>query len=262
MDLPAPDGRAASAARPAADAARDGSRASEEGRMSHQREDDDETACSTTSTTASTSTTTPRPGGGTGSSSGVDHPCRVRVLLHRYWHYGECRSRTAVDAERRRPTPAHACWADRRPRAWTRRPCSRLHGRRRGDDRRHGAGSSWRTASVPRRGRQRQVGPNLTDDYWIHVKELTDISEIITRRRRRQGDARLGRTGSTETQIVLLRLRVDAARHRSPTGKAARGRQGRGWERTIPPAAQSLSRTPAEAASTGIALRLDDKPRA
>lgn len=74
-----------------------------------------------------------------------------------------------------------------------------------------------------------QIGPNLTDDYWKNVKELTDIPKVIS------GGAAAGAMPSWKTrlhpnEIVLVAAYVAALRGKNLNGP--RGHEGdriAGW---------------------------------
>ena len=77
------------------------------------------------------------------------------------------------------------------------------------------------------------VGPNLTDDRWINVKQITDIPEII-----RTGLSAKGMPGwgdrLTETQIVLLSSYVAQLTRQPVEGKAPEGEPLVAWDQIEP----------------------------
>jgi cytochrome c oxidase cbb3-type subunit 3 len=83
------------------------------------------------------------------------------------------------------------------------------------------------------------IGPNLTDEYWLRVKNVTDIAQII-----REGVAEKGMPGwqgvLTETQITLLSAYVaQLQRHPASHGKGAEGQRLELPTPAPPPAASS-----------------------
>ncbi|RMG47927.1 MAG: cytochrome C oxidase Cbb3 [Acidobacteria bacterium] len=66
------------------------------------------------------------------------------------------------------------------------------------------------------------VGPNLTDDSWIHVKTLTDIPRVIKNGVPLKGMPAWGER-LTDTQIVLLSAYVARLRRNPVPGKAPQG---------------------------------------
>lgn len=78
------------------------------------------------------------------------------------------------------------------------------------------------------------VGPNLTDDTWIHVRVLTDIptvldTGVVTKGMPAWGDQ------LTETQIVLLSSYVAQLRRNPVAGKAPQGDPVPPWPTAPPP---------------------------
>jgi cytochrome c oxidase cbb3-type subunit 3 len=63
-----------------------------------------------------------------------------------------------------------------------------------------------------------EIGPNLTDDYWINVTKVTDIAEVITNGRLEQGMPVWGEQ-LAQTQIVLLASYVATLREHPVPGK-------------------------------------------
>lgn len=69
-----------------------------------------------------------------------------------------------------------------------------------------------------------QVGPNLTDDYWLHVKNLPDVFDIISRGVPAKGMP-AWRDQLTDTQRVLMASFVARLRRSPLDGKAKDGEQ-------------------------------------
>jgi cytochrome c oxidase cbb3-type subunit 3 len=66
------------------------------------------------------------------------------------------------------------------------------------------------------------VGPNLTDDRWIHVKQITDIADILTEGKAGKGMPAWG-DRLTQTQIVLLSSYVAQLSAKPVPGKEPQG---------------------------------------
>lgn len=66
------------------------------------------------------------------------------------------------------------------------------------------------------------VGPNLTDDSWINVKEITDIPRVVTQGVPTKGMPAWG-DRLTETQVVLLSSYVAGLRRHAVPGKEPQG---------------------------------------
>ena len=80
------------------------------------------------------------------------------------------------------------------------------------------------------------VGPNLTDDHWINVKQVTDISRIVSEGLATKGMPAWGDRLS-ETQIVLVSAYVAGLRENPVEGKPAEGEVQPPWPEP-PPAAE------------------------
>ena len=65
------------------------------------------------------------------------------------------------------------------------------------------------------------VGPNLTDDSWINVKEITDIAKVVSEGTQRGMPAWGDKL--TETQIVLVSSYVAQLRRNPLPGKEPEG---------------------------------------
>ena len=74
-----------------------------------------------------------------------------------------------------------------------------------------------------------QSGPNLTDDSWLHVKQVTDIVDVL-----RQGVTEKGMPSwdgiLTDTQLVLMAAYVAQLRENPVDGKAPQGERLPPWE--------------------------------
>jgi cytochrome c oxidase cbb3-type subunit 3 len=74
-----------------------------------------------------------------------------------------------------------------------------------------------------------QVGPNLTDDAWLHVVELTDIVRVL-----QDGVPAKGMPAwadqFTDTQTVLMAAYVASLRMEPKAGKAPQGEVIPSWE--------------------------------
>jgi len=72
------------------------------------------------------------------------------------------------------------------------------------------------------------VGPNLTDDSWLHVDEVMDIYSVI-----REGVAEKGMAAWADTlrptQMVLMSSYVASLRGQAVEGKAAEGKRIEPW---------------------------------
>ncbi len=88
------------------------------------------------------------------------------------------------------------------------------------------------------------VGPNLTDDRWINVKSVTDISDLIETGLVTKGMPAWGER-LTETQIVLLSSYVARLRNNPVEGKAPEGEPLEPWPDPPPAAAEERGDTPA-----------------
>jgi cytochrome c oxidase cbb3-type subunit 3 len=73
------------------------------------------------------------------------------------------------------------------------------------------------------------VGPNLTDDAWINVTQVTDIPRIVAQGVPAKGMPAWG-DRLTETQVVLLSSYVAGLRRRPVSGKEAQGRHIPPWD--------------------------------
>ncbi len=89
------------------------------------------------------------------------------------------------------------------------------------------------------------VGPNLTDDRWINVKQVTDISGIL-----KEGVVTKGmpawKDKLTETQIVLLSSYVARLRDQPVDGKPAQGDPIAPWPEAPPMPATDTAAQDAE----------------
>jgi cytochrome c oxidase cbb3-type subunit 3 len=79
-----------------------------------------------------------------------------------------------------------------------------------------------------------QIGPNLTDDYWKNVKELTDIPKVIT------AGAASGAMPSWKTRLHPNEIVLVAAYVASLRGKNLPGPRGQEGDR-IPPWPQPVA---------------------
>ncbi|UCD75939.1 MAG: c-type cytochrome [Phycisphaerales bacterium] len=76
------------------------------------------------------------------------------------------------------------------------------------------------------------VGPNLTDDYWINVRDVTDIATVLTQGVVAKGMPAWDRQ-LTQTQIVLLSAYVAQLRDNPVAGgKAPQGEFVEPWPQT------------------------------
>lgn len=78
------------------------------------------------------------------------------------------------------------------------------------------------------------VGPNLTDDHWVNVTQVTDISQIMIDGLATKGMPAWG-DRLTETQIVLLSAYVAGLRNDPIEGKPAEGDLLPPWPDPPPP---------------------------
>lgn len=78
------------------------------------------------------------------------------------------------------------------------------------------------------------VGPNLTDDSWLHVDQITDIPEVLKNGVVTKGMPAWG-DRLTETEIVLLSSYVARLRKNPLPGKAPEGETIEEWP--APPSA-------------------------
>ncbi len=115
-----------------------------------------------------------------------------------------------------------------------------------------------RPATGPTRGGI--IGPNLTDDYWIHGGQPGDIHQTITRRRARQGHAGVGRRAQARGGRPRGRLRPLAARHASREPEGAAGRQGRAEATAGDTTTRSMTRRPARDSMSEPVPQLIDAP--
>lgn len=87
------------------------------------------------------------------------------------------------------------------------------------------------------------VGPNLTDDQWINVKELTDIYTIL-----QEGVVAKGMPKwegkLTKTEMVLLSAYVAQLRRDPLPGRPAQGSKIPPWPEAAPPEAGQASLVP------------------
>ena len=82
------------------------------------------------------------------------------------------------------------------------------------------------------------IGPNLTDDYWLHGGTVVDIHRDHHQRRARQGHAELGQDPQAGADQRRRRVRVlRTPRHQPAQSQAATRREGRSPGMTAPPAA-------------------------
>ena len=72
-------------------------------------------------------------------------------------------------------------------------------------------------------------GPNLTDDAWLHVKQLTDIVNVIQNGVPAKGMPAWG-DQFTNTQVVLMAAYVASLREDPKDGKEAQGSVIPSWE--------------------------------
>jgi len=80
-----------------------------------------------------------------------------------------------------------------------------------------------------------QVGPNLTDEWWINVTNVADIAEVVMNGRPAKGMS-AWKDHLTETQIVLLSAYVaQLQQHRvlPPDGKEPQGEHIEPWQLPI-----------------------------
>lgn len=77
------------------------------------------------------------------------------------------------------------------------------------------------------------VGPNLTDRYWIHVRKLTDIPNVIKNGVQIKGMPAWG-DRLTETQIVLLASYVARLQRHPVPGKEPQGVELPPWDAGAP----------------------------
>ncbi len=78
-----------------------------------------------------------------------------------------------------------------------------------------------------------EVGPNLTDDYWVHVNTIVDIAEVIETGRDDKGMPAWGDKLS-KTQIVLLSSYVAQLRRQPLEGKDPEGKEIAPWPDEAP----------------------------
>ncbi len=79
------------------------------------------------------------------------------------------------------------------------------------------------------------IGPNLTDNYWINVKSLTDIAQIITDGLVDKGMPSWNKE-LNETQIVLISAYVGQLKNNPVPGKEPQGEEVSDWPDPNPPA--------------------------
>jgi cytochrome c oxidase cbb3-type subunit 3 len=74
-----------------------------------------------------------------------------------------------------------------------------------------------------------QVGPNLTDDAWLHVSDLTDIVKVLQEGVPQKGMPAWG-DQFTDTQLVLMAAYVASLREAPKDGKEPQGSVIPPWE--------------------------------
>ncbi|UCF67697.1 MAG: c-type cytochrome [Acidobacteriota bacterium] len=85
------------------------------------------------------------------------------------------------------------------------------------------------------------VGPNLTDDYWLNVEQIIDIAEVLNNGRVAKGMP-AWKDKLTETQIVLLSSYVARLRREPLPGKEPQGDRIQPWPQSAePPPADDLA---------------------
>ena len=77
------------------------------------------------------------------------------------------------------------------------------------------------------------VGPNLTDDHYLNVKQVTDIADIVSNGLVTKGMP-AWKDKLTETQVVLLSSYVAQMRRQPIPGKPAQGETIPPWPPTPP----------------------------
>ena len=184
------------------------------------------TTCSSTATTASRSTTTRcRGGGSTSSGRRSSSPSCTGLTFHGFGHRQgpDRRLRSRHGRRRARPTPS----------ARPREPARRIGGAARGDDQgRVGSGEASRCsrqncAACHRADAGGLIGPNLTDDYWLHGGDRSmDIHKTVHDGVLEKGDAGVGQDAEAATQVDAVAAYVNTLRGTNPA-KRRRPRQAR-----------------------------------